>query len=250
MKKHHRNIGTPISLLLIAAVMIGGTLVFLTAPGQKISDDPLQLQQELQENAEFLAEQEAQGEQTPQDAPASQETIVPTPPTISDDSAGSEMPKESTVQFTAIGDSVMLGAAPALKEMFPDSVISAAESRQVWETETITAELEAKGELMDTVVIALGANGSFSKKQGQALLDSFGQDCTLYWVAPYGKNLYWKDSTLEILKELEAENENLTVLNWPEEAEQHSDWFYDDGMHLNSAGQSGYAQFLMEQVSS
>ena len=168
MKKHHRNIGTPISLLLIAAVMIGGTLVFLTAPGQKISDDQLQLQQELQENAEFLAEQEAQGEQTPQDAPASQETIVPTPPTISDDSAGSEMPKESTVQFTAIGDSVMLGAAPALKEMFPDSVISAAESRQVWETETITAELEAKGELMDTVVIALGANGSFSKKQGQA----------------------------------------------------------------------------------
>ena len=53
MKKHHRNIGTPISLLLIAAVMIGGTLVFLTAPGQKISDDQLQLQQELQENAEF-----------------------------------------------------------------------------------------------------------------------------------------------------------------------------------------------------
>ena len=52
------------------------------------------------------------------------------------------------------------------------------------------------------------------------------------------------------MKELEAENENLTVLNWPEEAEQHSDWFYDDGMHLNSAGQSGYAQFLMEQVSS
>lgn len=166
MKKHHRNIGTPISLLLIAAVMIGGTLVFLTAPGQKISDDQLQLQQELQENAEFLAEQEAQGEQTPQDAPASQETIVPTPPTISDDSAGSEMPKESTVQFTAIGDSVMLGAAPALKEMFPDSVISAAESRQVWETETITAELEAKGRADGYGCDRIGRKRFFLQKAG------------------------------------------------------------------------------------
>lgn len=132
--------------------------------------------------------------------------------------------------------------------MFPDSVISAAESRQVWETETITAELESKSELMDTVVIALGANGSFSKKQGQALLDSFEQDCTLYLVAPYGKNLYWKDSTLELLQELEAENENLTVLNWPKEAEQHSDRFYDDGMHLNDAGKIGYAQFLKDNL--
>ena len=223
-------------------------LVFLTAPGQKNSDDQLQLQQELQENAEFLAEQDAQDGQTPQSAPTSQETIVPTPPMISDDPAVPEMPEESPVQFTAIGDSVMLGAAPTLKEMFPDSVISAVESRQVWETETITAELESKGELMDTVVIALGANGSFSKKQGQALLDSFGQDCTLYWVVPYGKNLYWKDSTLEILQELEVENENLTVLNWPEEAEQHSDWFYDDGMHLNDAGKVGYAQFLKDNL--
>lgn len=93
MKKHRRNIGTPISLLLIAIVMIGGTLIFLTAPDRKISDDQLQLQQELQENAEFLAEQEAQSGQTPQDTPASQETIIPTPPTISDDPAVEETPE-------------------------------------------------------------------------------------------------------------------------------------------------------------
>lgn len=230
--------------------MIGGTLVFLTAPGQKISDDQLQLQKELQENADMLAKQEAQSGETAQNTPTNQVTIVPVPPTISNDFVAPETPEESSMQFTAIGDSVMLGAAPALKEMFPDSVISAAESRQVWEAEAIAAELEAKGELMDTVVIALGVNGSFSKKQGQAILDCFGEARHVYWVAPYGKNLYWKDSTLEILQELEAENENLTVLNWPEEAEQHSDWFYDDGIHLNSAGQSGYAQFLMEHVSS
>lgn len=230
-----------ISLLLIAVVIISGTLVFLTAPNQKNNDDQLQLHQELQDNAELLAEQEIQGGQASQDIPATQESTITIPSSASQD--------EGSVKFTAIGDSVMLGAVPLLKELFPDSVISAAESRQVWEAKSLAEELDAKGELLDTVVIALGANGSFSQKQGQSLLDSFEPDCQIYWVAPYGKNLYWKDSTLEILQELASENENLTILNWPAEAEQHSDWFYDDGMHLNDAGKVGYAQFLRDSLS-
>ena len=222
---------------------LGGALVFLTAPGQKISEDQVQLQQELKENAQLL--EKTQGEQTAQDAPAEQNAVTPTPPAISSEGdAAQETHEVISVRFTAIGDSVMLGAAPALMELFPDSVIDAAESRQVWAAGDIAGELDAEGQLMDTVVIALGANGSFSKSQGQALLDSLGSQHTIYWVAPYGKNLYWTDSTLEILQALEAENENLTVLNWPEEGAQHSDWFYDDGMHLNAAGQEGYAQFL------
>lgn len=230
-----------ISLLLIAVVIISGTLVFLTAPNQKNNDDQLQLHQELQDNAELLAEQEIQGGQASQDIPATQESTITIPSSASQD--------EGSVKFTAIGDSVMLGAVPLLKELFPDSVISAAESRQVWEAKSLAEELDAKGELLDTVVIALGANGSFSQKQGQSLLDSFEPDCQIYWVAPYGKNLYWKDSTLEILQELASENENLTILNWPAEAEQHSDWFYEDGMHLNDAGKGGYAQFLKDSLS-
>ena len=233
MKTRKRKIGIQISLLLIIAVMAGGTLVFLTAPNHKTSDDQLQLQQELQENAGLLA---------------GQETIASVPFPISDDNTDWKVQEEDTVQFTAIGDSVMLGAAQILKERFPGSVISAAESRQVWEAESIISELDEKGELMDTVVIALGANGTFSEKQGQALLENLRQDCQIYWIAPYGKNLYWKDSTLDILHKLESENENLTILDWPAVAEQHNDWFYDDGMHLNESGQKGYAQFLMDNL--
>lgn len=241
MKKQHRKISIQISLLLIAVVIIGGTLVFLTAPNRKDSDYQLQLQQELQENAKLLAEQEIQDGQASQDIPATQESTIPISSSVSQD--------KGSVKFTAIGDSVMLGAVPSLKEMFPDSIISAAESRQVWEAKSLAAELDTKGELLDTVVIALGANGSFSQKQGQSLLNSFEPGCRIYWVAPYGKNLYWKDSTLEILQELASENENLTILNWPAEAEQHSDWFYEDGMHLNDAGKGGYAQFLKDSLS-
>lgn len=249
MKKHLQKTSCQISSALIAVVMVGGILVFLTAPGQNINDDQQQLQQELLKNSELLNEQGTQQWQADQVENTAQDPIVSTPPALSDSNAAQPISGELSVRFTAIGDSVMLGAVPALKEIFPDSVISAAESRQVWEVEAIVSELEEQGNLMDTVVIALGANGSFSKKSGQALLDLLGPERQIYWIAPYGQNLYWEDSTFEILQDLEEKNENLTVLNWPEAAKQRSDWFYDDGMHLNDAGKTGYAQFLMDSLS-
>lgn len=179
-----------------------------------------------------------------------QTTATPVAPgAVSDGAVEQKTPGDGAVRFTAIGDSVMLGAAPALLELFPDSVVDAAESRQVWAAGDIAAGLDAQGRLYDTVIIALGSNGSFSQSQGQALLDSLGSEREIYWVAPYGKTLYWTDSTLEILLALEAENENLTVLNWRAASEQHGDWFYDDGLHLNAAGQQGYAQFIKDGLS-
>lgn len=37
-------------------------------------------------------------------------------------------------------------------------------------------------------------------------------------------------------------------LDWPGTASRHTDWFYEDGMHLNEEGQAGYAKFLLEQL--
>ena len=111
-------------------------------------------------------------------------------------------------------------------------------------------ELDGKGLLYDTVVVALGANGSFSKSTAQELLNTIGSQRRIYWVSPYGKNLYWTKSSFDILNELEAENENLIVLNWPELAKQNENWFISDGMHLNEDGQTGYANFLFESLTS
>lgn len=231
------------SLILAASVTAGGAFALLTSPDQLESEDQKRLQQELQENAAFLENKEE-----------SMLSAVPVPPTIPNEAPTTSATMENNLQekgavtFTAIGDSVMLGAAPEIQTVLPGGIVDAKEFRQVWDAMSVICDLDAKGKLLDTVVIALGGNGSFSKKTGQELIDTLGTERTIYWLAPFGQFLTWQESTLEILQELAKENDNLTILNWPETASKHTDWFYDDGMHLNAEGRTGYAEFMLEQL--
>lgn len=132
--------------------------------------------------------------------------------------------------------------------MIPDCVVDAKESRQVWDTIKVVNELDDHGELGDTVIIALGANGSFDESMGQRLLDAIGTERTVYWITAYGKFLYWQEDVNGMIEKLAEKNENLNILDWASIASEHPEWFYDDGMHLNSEGQTGYADFIAEHI--
>lgn len=66
---------------------------------------------------------------------------------------------------TAIGDSVMLGAAGALRQMLGDVDVDAAVSRQASAGIAILAARRAAGTLGPTIVIHLGTNGTFTAGQ-------------------------------------------------------------------------------------
>lgn len=238
------KMGKLADLMLAVIVVAGGTFALLTSPNQMESDDQKRLQQELQENAALLGNNKVSEPSVTHTLPVSQTEAS----TVSDPVENNSQEAES-LTFTAIGDSVMLGAVPEIQMVLPGGIIDAEESRQVWDAMSVIRDLDAKGKLLDTVVIALGSNGSFSKRSGQELIDTLGSDRTIYWIAPFGQFLTWQESTLKILYELAEENENLTILDWPEIASQCADWFYDDGMHLNATGQTGYAEFMLEQLS-
>lgn len=62
-------------------------------------------------------------------------------------------------QIYAIGDSVMLAAAPELEEAFPGIAIDAAVSRQMFEADDIVAAAIAAGAMRPILVLGLGTNG-------------------------------------------------------------------------------------------
>lgn len=243
MRKRSYKIRELASLLLAGIAVTGGAFTLLTAPDQLASGDQQRLQQELQENAGLLEEQAD-----------SDHSVNSIPRAVSGNDFTDADPMEQPSQekslsaFTAIGDSVMLGAVPEMQRLLPGGIIDAKEFRQVWDAVFVIRDLDYKGDLRDIVVVALGSNGSFGKSSGQELIDALGPDRTIYWIAPFGQYLTWQESTTRILNELAEENENLTIWDWPETASQHTDWFYDDGMHLNEEGQAGYAAFLLEQL--
>lgn len=168
----------------------------------------------------------------------------------SDDSSekasdGAELPDS----VSAIGDSVMLGAAGSLQEDIPGINVDAKESRQMSAAFDIVSSMKKEGTLGDVVVIGLGTNGTFEKEDGQKLIKQIGEKRQIYWVLTYGKNLSYQNDVNKTIKQLDKKYKNVSTIDWPSQAAAHPEWLYGDGIHLNSAGQQGYAQMIKSAIS-
>ncbi|MGN0240231.1 MAG: hypothetical protein ACI4CS_00950 [Candidatus Weimeria sp.] len=232
-----------IALAVIFAV--GGIISLVLAPEKSESPDETNLKNELKRNAAMLnkrAHESASGNAV--STVSSGKTAVVT----KSSGENEDEKKEKIESFTAIGDSVMLGASPEILKLYPDSVVDAKESRQVRQAPEIINSLKKKGQLKDTVIIALGLNGPFSKEVGQNVLDTIGSDHKIFWVLPYGNSVTYVNDVIDTIKSLADSNTNLRILDWPAAAKGHPEWFYHDGIHLKPSGQKGYAKWLKREL--
>ncbi|MCR5453043.1 MAG: acetyltransferase [Lachnospiraceae bacterium] len=235
--------------LILAIVCVLGGCATLTS-GKKNSDSK-QLEAELEENAKHLEEEK--NEEPENTEVASSEAVTAeteeTTETGETTEAAIEEKADPLESVTCVGDSVMLGAAPAIEEALPDDgVVDAKESRQVVKALEILEGLEADGKLGSTVVIALGTNGPFTAERGQELIDYLGKDRKIFWVNVYGANLQWEDQSNEAIDEVVASNDNVSLIDWNKAAQGNSEWFYQDGIHLKPEGQKAYADVIVNAI--
>lgn len=214
-----KNLNKVILGVITVVVTVIAVIGLIQAPSKSSDRLAQDLQQQFQENAELLKQQEEAKK-----ASAEQEAI--------------------RQQITFVGDSVMLGAAPELLETIPGSVIDAKESRQVRDGVAILKELQSDKKLGGTVVIELGTNSYFNESTGQEIIDYLDKDTKIYWITVYGKYLQDQERTNQVIRNLAEHNENVEIIAWDEEAAKHPDWFYNDGIHLNGAGRSGFADLI------
>ena len=246
MKFNPKSIFLSINIGLIAIAL----LIIVTSPTSRLSEDQQQLQEELAQNAQMLEQQHDKltdsNEPTPSDIPQTSISVETPVPTI--DSTPLPVDNQPPA-VTAIGDSVMLGTAPKLQEIFPSIYIDATTSRQVWDADEIIEDLKSSNLLGEKVIIALGANGTFRKEVGQEILDLIGLDShTVYWVLPYGDAIPYQADVVDTVYQLQYDNPLLVVIDWPLIGYDHPEWFYDDNTHLNADGQQGYAQYLYDCI--
>lgn len=152
---------------------------------------------------------------------------------------------QTPLPVTMVGDSVMLGASPAILGMLPDCVIDAKVSRQVNQAHGVLDSLESQAAIRQTVVIGLGTNGPFSTALGQELINRLGSDRTIYWVTVYGRDLSWQEDSNATIRALAEANENVHIIDWAQAAAQHPEWICADGIHLSAAGRDGYAGIIL-----
>lgn len=228
MKQIKKLLFIVMSLVLVPAFFVGGCSSL--SSDKNIQTATGNLEQELEANTKMLEKQQAS-------------TSVEDKNTEVNTESDTEI---NTDTFTAIGDSVMLGAAQEIKNLFPESIVDAKESRQVVQAKSILEELDSNNQLNSTVIVALGTNGPFSMEKGQELIDYLGSNRTIFWITAYGEHLQWQDESNDTIQALAEQNENVTIIDWASYATSHPEWFYNDGIHLNADGRSAYANLIKE----
>lgn len=148
----------------------------------------------------------------------------------------------------AVGDSVMLGAAPNLQEQ--GIVVDARVSRQATEGIEIVRSLADNQLLGDVLVVHLGTNGPTTKDRFVELL-TLAADVPLVVLLTVKCPKPWEGEVNSAIYDVADEFPNVRLLDWnglsqsgiaPERT------FYGDGIHLREEGRVFYTQLIQEVI--
>lgn len=153
---------------------------------------------------------------------------------------------ENGSTVTAVGDSVLLAAAPQLTKRLPDIWIDGKVGRQMWHADDVVERLRRHGKLRENLLVDLGTNGRFTRAQIDALLKAAGHRHVIL-VTAYVPDP-WEGAVNEALREAAAEHPNVTLLDWHAAAARHPDLLNSDRTHPTPEGARLYADLVVDAL--
>jgi hypothetical protein len=171
-------------------------------------------------------------------------TVAPTtvattvPPTTAPPTTPAPRPVGPVV---ALGDSVMLGAAPQLLATFgPGTLVDAQVGRTLWPVVGLVASLRAEGRLGEQVVIHLGDNGGVDPDLIARTMSSLTDVDRVLWLTVKVPRSWEAGVNATLTAEI-PKYPNARILDWKGIATDPS-MFYEDGIHLRPSGAAFYAE--------
>lgn len=149
-------------------------------------------------------------------------------------------------KYTFIGDSVMKGAEPFIKEIFVNSEVDAKVSRQFTNLPKILEELQSADNLNDKVVIHLGTNGVMNKESFEKSMEILKNKKVYFMNSVVPK--FWEETINKNLNEWSKDYENIVIIDWYKKAKGKKEMFYKDAVHPNKQGAKIYAEFIYESI--
>lgn len=150
-------------------------------------------------------------------------------------------------QITAVGDSVMLAAAPSLYQTLPGIRVDAAVSRSSWAGPGIIDQLAAAGQLGRYVVVALGTNGPISRDAYERIAATAGADRTLVLVNAYAPR-DWIPGVNSDIAAFAAAHPGTMIADWARAIEPHVDDLAGDRIHPGTSGGRIYADTVRAAI--
>ncbi len=148
---------------------------------------------------------------------------------------------------TAVGDSVMLAAAPQLQRALPGIYINAQVNRQMSAGLALIQGLAGDGELRHVVVVGLGTNGTVTAGQVRELLALIGRSRRLVLVNTFVPRP-WQNSDNVVLAAAARPAAGAVLANWQAAIEQHTSLLWPDQVHPRPPGAVLYARMVASAV--
>ena len=144
----------------------------------------------------------------------------------------------------AIGDSIMIDAAPYLRELLPGILIDAVVGQQLYQVRAAVPKLKEEGAVGDKLILELGTNGPYSQAELIALLHALGPMQRIV-VVNADVPRPWEAQVNATIAAVARSYPNMTVVNWAAIGPEHLADFYPDGIHLNPTGAQYYAGLIV-----
>ncbi len=188
-------------------------------------------------------------------------TAVPSPdpaptggganPTIggSASGAGSGSSTAGEVRVYAIGDSVMLGAQPALADAIPEVIVDAKLGRYMKQGAAVVASVTARYPALESIVVHLGSNGGAGSSEVVDIIEAAGGRRVVFVTVKVPRR--WEGTSNSAITRGTADQPNVRIVDWKRSSGscKGGEIFYDDGIHLKPAGAECYANLIRAAVS-
>ena len=205
-------IGATVALVLVTGSGTASALALLSDPGQSV------LEAEIAEGREAV-KQAAELAAAAKSAELSELAVEKVQP-----------PLASGEQISAIGDSVMLAAAPEVQAAFPGILIDATVSRQMLNAPEAVESMISVGTLRPVLVLGLGTNGPIGADTLERLKTLVGDETQLIVVnvqAPRG----WVPEVNAILARFAQQYRGVELANWHDAIQPSLDVLASDEVH-------------------
>lgn len=155
-------------------------------------------------------------------------------PDDTNDQSSEPAPKLKYNQLVLIGDSLGVNVGNRLKELYPNSIVDAQISRQLFDSVSVAESYSQYDSNETALIIMLGTNGYFSESDLEDLVAPFPKAKKLF--VNIKSPISWEDSSNKMLQEFAQKNENTVLIDWNSVATQHPEYLEPDNTHPNYIG--------------
>jgi Predicted acyltransferases len=248
-----RHIGGLVALATAAALVIAGgvatTAAVAVAQGARVTAAERQVT--LGEQAVASARRHPVAQPAASSAKPTFPSSRPSPPAALMRGTAQATPPDATTgaRILAIGDSVMLAAAPALQAQFPGIRIDAAVSRQPTEAARILAQYAARRDLRPIVLVGIGTNGYLGSGTLDRIRSAVGPSTRLVFVNIYADR-QWLGEVNGDLAAFVKRDRHSALVDWHDAIAPHLGLLAPDHIHPGATGGRLYAGCVARTLTS